>query len=348
MIVSNFARSISQNTKNANLFLKKYALGANVKDLSMKWWDIDERHAFEGDHVLLRQGYSTVIDHLLSSLKERGDRFECKLNFAVRLVEYHRKSSKIPYNQSRGFIELSDTCCITAQESKESIKCDFVVSALPLGVLKASTTSESDHRDSQSRLIFEPSLPFLKRDTIESVGFGLLNKVFLQFPFSFWDNSSILGKNCTQFGNASGVNQHHYMFLDVGKSLQPEQSSPSILMTLISGREAVQCEKMSNEDLVAQVMETLRTLFSSIDVPDPVAFKLTRWGSDQFSRGCYTFLTPGTTDQDFGVLQSPVNGNGDSLMLEGSETMRLFFAGEHTTALHPSMAHGALSKHRKC
>ena len=29
-------------------------------------------------------------------------------------------------------------------------------------------------------------------------------------------------------------------------------------------------------------------------------------------------------------------------MLEGSEIMRLFFAGEHTTALHPSMAHGAM------
>jgi hypothetical protein len=28
--------------------------------------------------------------------------------------------------------------------------------------------------------------------------------------------------------------------------------------------------------------------------------------------------------------------------LEASETMRLFFAGEHTTALHPSMAHGAM------
>ena len=38
----------------------EYALGANIADLSMKYWDIDERHAFEGAHVVLRQGYSRV------------------------------------------------------------------------------------------------------------------------------------------------------------------------------------------------------------------------------------------------------------------------------------------------
>ena len=47
----------------------------------MKWWDIDERHAFEGDHVLLKEGYSTVVDHLYNLLKRRGDHFQCKLSF---------------------------------------------------------------------------------------------------------------------------------------------------------------------------------------------------------------------------------------------------------------------------
>jgi len=312
----------------------------------MKWWDIDERHAFEGDHVLLKQGYSSVVDHLYCLLKDRGDRFKCMLDFPVGNLEYNRKTAKQAYSSSLGrsrtFIELSDTCCVTSQDGSQSIKCDFVVSAVPLGVLKAATMKE--RAEGESRLSFRPPLPFLKRDAIESVGFGLLNKVYLQFPFPFWSKDDILGPNYTQFGNASGVNPHHYMFLDVGKTLQPTTASPAILMSLISGREAARCEKLTDESLVGQVMETLRTLFSKIEVPKPIAFKITRWGSDQFSRGCYTFLAPGTTDQDFGILQAPVNGNGDSLLLEGSETMRLFFAGEHTTALHPSMAHGALSK----
>jgi hypothetical protein len=61
-----------------------------------------------------------------------------------------------------------------------------------------------------------------------------------------------------------------------------------------------------------------------------------------FSAAACKDLPPGTTDQDFHILQSPVNGNGDLILLAGAEIGRLFFCGEHTTALHPSVAHGAM------
>ena len=48
------------NTKNT-----EYALGANIRDLSMRFWDIDERHAFKGDHVVLKQVYSKIVECLL-------------------------------------------------------------------------------------------------------------------------------------------------------------------------------------------------------------------------------------------------------------------------------------------
>lgn len=325
-----------------NLKNIEYALGANVSDLSMKYWDIDERHAFEGDHVLLRQGYSTVIDHIYKELLKRGERFRCLLDFRVEKVEYNRKTSSQAYDMSRdNLLELSDTCCITASnKDTPQVLCDFAVATVPLGVLKSSIESP----DKPLGLSFLPPLPFVKRDAIQAVGFGLLNKVYLQFPTPFWHREDLLGDRLTQFGNASGFNPHHYMFLDIGRALKLENASPAILMSLISGKEAVLCETMSQEEVVREIMKTLRAIFSGIDIPDPVSWKVTTWGTDEFSRGSYTFLTPGTTDQDFEVLQSAVNGNGDSMLLEGSETMRLFFAGEHTTALHPSMAHGALCK----
>jgi hypothetical protein len=153
---------------------------------------------------------------------------------------------------------------------------------------------------------------------------------------------SLMDEDQTLFGNASGVNPHHYLFNDIGQSLQKDGDAPAVLMSLVSGKEAVSCEQLSDQQLVDEVVSTLRQLFSAEIVPDPIAFKVTRWGADRFSRGSYTFLPPGSSDQDFHILQSPINGNGDSLVLEGSETMRLFWAGEHTTALHPSMAHGAM------
>jgi lysine-specific histone demethylase 1 len=326
------------NTKNV-----EYALGANITDLSMMFWDSDDRHAFEGDHVLLKEGYSQIVRHMLKRLNAKGDRFQLVENCPVSKVEYARRSTTLPYtnndNHRRKMVELSDTCCVTARDGNQSFHFDFVVSALPLGVLKDSIESEPS---SESRVSFEPSLPFSKRDSISNVGFGLLNKVYLQFPTAFWRVPSVLPDGQILFGNASGVNPEHYMFFDVGKSLIPDNTSPAILMTLISGKEAVQSEHLSDDALVKEVLRTLRTLFSEDIVPEPLASKATRWGADEFSRGCYTFLPPGASDQDFSILQSPINGNGDSLVLEGSETMRLFWAGEHTTSLHPSMAHGAM------
>lgn len=335
-------RMLFWNLKNV-----EYALGANLSDLSMMFWDIDERHAFEGDHVVLRQGYSVVVDYLADQLRQRGQRFKCHEGHPVAKIEYARSTTSLTYIgktvKRQNMTELSDTCRVISENGELEILCDFVVCAVPLGVLKHSMVAPSQSND--KRLVFDPPLPFPKQDSISNVGFGLLDKVYLQFPFAFWRNDK-QGKEekHTLFGNASGVNPHHYMFLDVGKALHNDEKDdpPAILMSLVSGREAVACEWLSPEDVVQEVMETLRTMFSAIHVPHPTRWKTTKWGSDRFSRGSYTFLGPGTTDADFHILQSPCNGNGDGILLEGSETMRLFFAGEHTTALHPSMAHGAM------
>ena len=265
------------------------------------------------------------------------------LTSPAKSIQYSRKSQRIPYfcpgQRLKRFVEISDTCKVDC-ENGASISCDFVVCAVPLGVLKESVKPTTN--EPEPKLTFEPELPFSKRDAIESVGFGLLDKVYIQFPRAFWRHRGVFNKEGhTLFGNCSATNPHQYMFLDVGLSLGTHGSYPPILMTLISGKDAVESECLSEGDLVEDVMKTLRILFGD-GIPKPSAFRATRWGRDRFSRGSYTYLAPGTTDQDFRLLQSPINANGDSILLEGSETMRVFFAGEHTTALHPSMAHGAM------
>ena len=297
-------RMLMWNTKNV-----EYALGANISDLSMKYWDSDERHAFEGDHVLLRQGYSSVIQHMLASLQQAGkDRFQHVLNFPVGKVEYARKSVTKRYSRDarsrlqRKLVDLSDTCSVTSQDGKDTRYFDFLVCAVPLGVLKEATERNTEAEEQgklTNKLMFVPSLPFSKIDAITNVGFGLLDKVFLQFPTAFWRDKEIFSEvgQCL-FGNVTGVNPHHYMFFDVGKCLgNSGGNSPAILMSLISGKEAVACECLSDKELVAETMETLRKIFSHSPLPEPIAFRITRWGKDPYSRGSYTFLPPGATDQ---------------------------------------------------
>jgi monoamine oxidase len=337
-------RILLWNIKNV-----EYAIGANLNMMSTKYWDVDDRHAFEGDHVLLRTGYSKVIDHMFASLNSMGpEKFEVFLEFAVGNVEYGRKSvnqsfGRDLFGRERQLTELSDSCSVTSEDRKETKYFDFLVCAVPLGVLKESIHRKKDG-EKRIGLSFKPRLPFAKTDVISNVGFGLLDKVYIRFDNAFWRTPGFFKKEVDCFfGNVSGINPHHYMFLDVGRRLGSEETAPAVLMSLVSGNEAADLEGKSDNDIVDEVMETLEAIFSpTIIVSSPIAFKITRWGKDRFARGSYSFLPPGSTDQDYQLLQSPVNANGDSLLLEGAEVMRLYFAGEHTTALHPSTAHGAM------
>lgn len=64
-------------------------------------------------------------------------------------------------------------------------------------------------------------------------------------------------------------------------------------------------------------------------VTTPVAAHVTRWGSDPFARGSYSFVAVGASGDDYDKLALPV----DSCVL---------FAGEHTTKEHPDTVGGAM------
>ena len=64
-------------------------------------------------------------------------------------------------------------------------------------------------------------------------------------------------------------------------------------------------------------------------VPDPLAYKVTRWRADPFARGSYSYLAKGSKPKDRDELAKPVMG-------------RLFFAGEATDRDFSTTVHGAL------
>jgi len=175
--------------------------------------------------------------------KRRGN-FSVQMNFSVGSIEYARTSTSHPLPRKDGRkhknIELSDTCRVTSADGKQTFAFDFLVCTLPLRVLKDSTLKNSDSRQLKrenkalpeslnSRVIsrhveFDPALPEVKRDAIQAVGFGLLNKIFLQFSHAFWRKSGtkeslkgtpFLADDQVIFGNASEKKPHHYMFLDL-------------------------------------------------------------------------------------------------------------------------------------
>jgi monoamine oxidase len=99
-----------------------------------------------------------------------------------------------------------------------------------------------------------------------------------------------------------------------------------VLVALTGGEHASSFNDRTDEDVVAEAIEVLRTLFDT--VPEPLAAIVTRWETDPFARGSYSHVPPGASPEDHETLAEPVSP-------------RLVLAGEHTIREFPSTVHGA-------
>lgn len=175
---------------------------------------------------------------------------------------------------------------------------------LPLGVLKAEGVR------------FSPPLPIVKRRAIQRLGFGALEKVALRFRERFWGpgDAEFLGYLSTRRGEFPTI-------LDL-----TDRVGAPVLVGFQGGDPARALA--ARDEAVADLCGVLKRLFPRAYSP-PVASTRTRWATDPFSRGAYSFLGPGATSADREALAAPLLDT-------------LFFAGEATSKSFPSTVHGAI------
>lgn len=181
---------------------------------------------------------------------------------------------------------------------------DRAIVTLPLGVLKAGTVS------------FSPALPASTQGAIDRLAMGVLNKVVLKYAAPFWPEEGFF------FGHLGQPVGEFPEFLNV----QGLAGAP-VLMGLTGGDFARSTEQLDDESVVADAMTALREMFGAT-IPDPEEFQVTRWASDPFSLGAYSFVPVGASSVNFDTLALPV-------------TDRLLFAGEATSRRYRSTVHGA-------
>ncbi len=135
----------------------EYSNATNYQHMSLKGWDIDVGNEWEGKHTMVIGGYQAVPRGLSHSPKS----LNVRQNKIVQKISYDPENSG-----SRARVQCDDGSTIEA---------DYVVSTIPLGVLKHGNVE------------FEPALPSWKKGAINRLGFGVLNKVILVFKEPFWD-----------------------------------------------------------------------------------------------------------------------------------------------------------------
>lgn len=204
-------------------------------------------------------------------------------------IRLNTEVMKIKYSQNGVEVETRDGI-FTSEK---------VVVTIPLGVLK------------QAQIKFEPPLPSSKQESINRLKMGLLNKVYLKFPKIFWDDVE----------NISYVGEWMLWLNYAAYNGEP------ILLAFEGGEKARALEELSDDEMVASAMQTLRFLYGD-EIPAPESFLITRWGKDKFSFGSYSFIPPFASGDDFDALFEPVDDV-------------LFFAGEATSRKHFATVHGA-------
>jgi len=195
-------------------------------------------------------------------------------------------------------------------ETKKSVVAKTVLVTVPLGVLKSCA------------LEFEPELPSYKREAIDDMQVGLLDKIHM-----YWDEEAMASApnfeaNWDEAGDKfsflldTPANNSSITWRDFQNVRQ--QTGTRTMTGLVGGSTAEAMEAMTDEEILDEVVNSLKLMFGS-DVVPPTKYILTRWGSDPYSRGSYTHKSP---DVDF---------DDAAQKLARSVEDKVFFAGEHTS-----------------
>ena len=193
---------------------------------------------------------------------------------------------------------------VFVRTDRGDFEADHVVVTVPLGVLKNETIQ------------FAPLLPERKRKAIKSLGMGVLNKCYLLFPEVFWPEDVDWLEH---------IPEHHGVWTE-WVSFKRTANRP-VLMGFNAADRGREIEAWTDQQIVDSAMKTLRTIFGS-NIPGPIDYQITRWASDPFARGSYSFNALGSTPTSREDLAEPLGG-------------KIFFAGEATSTNYFGTVHGA-------
>lgn len=193
---------------------------------------------------------------------------------------------------------------IKLETNQGQLEADRVIVAVPLGILKAD------------KIAFSPGLPDAKQAAIDRVGMGVFNKVALRFDKPFWP-----------------AEPHFIMYAAEQRGAYPTfvnllpYAGQPVLVCLVPPSFEDALEDLSADEAQRGALAVLRTMFGN-DVPEPAGVLQTRWKSDPWALGSYSFDQVGIQPADRDQLAAPVDD-------------RLFFAGEATSAQRYATVHGA-------
>ncbi|XP_060211548.1 probable polyamine oxidase 5 isoform X2 [Lycium barbarum] len=335
----------------------KIAKETNSFESDQPWECMEESEYcdFPGDEIVIAKGYSKVIESLASVLP-------------AGLIQPGRKVAKIEWQSGDSCLNLKNedsTKPVKLHFGDGSVMCaDHVIVTVSLGVLK-----QGIHDDDFG--LFSPPLPKFKNEAISRLGFGVVDKLFLQLSPNHDENIDKLflqlSPNHDENVGYDGMNFPHMQLVfhkpDAKVSqpkipswirktalLHPIYPKSSVLLSWFAGEEAIEMETLDDEEIMDGVLTTISQFLanskhfkkSNFAEERESCIKFTKilkckWGTDPLFLGSYSYIAVGSSGDDLDALAEPLpNGN-----LQNYPQLQVLFAGEATSRTQYSTTHGA-------
>lgn len=198
---------------------------------------------------------------------------------------------------------------VTVWAGAQSWQARTAVITVPLGVLQAGD------------IVFEPALGDAYTWSINALAMGTLDRCVLQFDQVFWD------EDLTTISVVGDDPQRWYQFIPLNNAL----GIPA-LAGFNAGAAAEELEELTDEAVIAEMVAVLQQAFETSEFA-VVDAKITRWKTDPFARGAYSYVPVGGDFTARQVLSEPMHNV-------------IVFAGEACTTSDPATVHGAYNSGR--
>lgn len=239
------------------------------------------------EHSIFKDGYSSAIKLIAQTLNKNN----IHLNTPVRTIEWQEN---IP--------ESTEKSIVITLNDKRTIRTDCVIVTSSLGFLK-------EHH----RQLFNPSLPLNHCLAIESLGFGLINKIYLDFGEPWWECGVkgfqlVWQKNNKQYNDNTDSTKKLAGWTKDLTGFDVLQNHEAVLLGWVGGKGAHVIETISEKEVAMDCIDLLRCFLKNDNLPEPKRCRRTQWNKNEYCRGSYSHIS--TTCDSNGIsprcLAAPV------------------------------------------
>ncbi|KAM9808653.1 peroxisomal N(1)-acetyl-spermine/spermidine oxidase [Syngnathus typhle] len=259
------------------------------------------------------RGYEGLVRKLMSELP-------------AGVVSYNTPVRRIHWNNSDKSEAHVNVECVDGK----MVAADHVIVTVPLGYLKKHYTS-----------LFHPPLPLHKIHSIQRLGFGTNNKIFVEFDSPWWDDDCeviylVWEDEDGMVDQVQDVPGSWIKKLFGFTVLKPTERFGHVLCGWIAGHESNYMETLSEQEVLHAVTQLVRR-FTGNPIITPRRVLRSQWFHDPWTCGSYSYTSRGCSLQDLENLMEPLPSKRSL-----SQPLQVLFAGEATHPCYFSTVHGAL------